>query len=433
MSKIKQKEINIAVIGLGYVGLPLAVELSKHYPVTGFDLDEKRIEELENGFDRTNEVSETDLLNASNLVLSISANDIKDANVYIVTVPTPVDKNNTPDLNPLKSASEIAGKVLDKGNVVIYESTVYPGATEEICVPILEKESGLKYNAEFSCGYSPERINPGDKEHSLTAITKVTSGSNEKTAEFVDTLYSSIIPAGTFQASSIVVAEAAKVIENTQRDVNIALINELSLIFNKLNLDTVEVLETAGTKWNFLPFRPGLVGGHCIGVDPYYLTQKAVEVGYHPEMILAGRSINDTMGQVIAENTINELAEQGINPINAKIAVFGLTFKENCPDLRNTKVTDILDYLKSNKCQVVVTDEWANLDEVKKEYGLDLVDLDSIQGYDAAILAVGHEAYTNFTTDDWQRMLTEEGVVIDVKSLYDKDTFSGTSIKHWRL
>ena len=433
MSKLKQKDINLAVIGLGYVGLPLAVEFSKHYPVTGFDLNENRIKELKDGFDRTNEVEENALLNASNLALSSSINAIKDANVYIVTVPTPVDKNNNPDLNPLKSASEIAGKVLDKGNVVIYESTVYPGATEEICVPILEKESGLKYIAEFSCGYSPERTNPGDKEHSLTAITKVTSGSNEKTAEFVDTLYSSIIPAGTFQASSIVVAEAAKVIENTQRDVNIALINELSLIFNKLNLDTVEVLETAGTKWNFLPFRPGLVGGHCIGVDPYYLTQKAVEVGYHPEMILAGRSINDTMGQVIAENTINELAEQGINPINAKIAVFGLTFKENCPDLRNTKVTDILDYLKSNKCQVVVTDEWANLDEVKKEYGLDLVDLDSIQGYDAAILAVGHEAYTNFTTDDWQRMLTEEGVVIDVKSLYDKDTFSGISIKHWRL
>ena len=433
MSKLKQKEINIAIIGLGYVGLPLAVEFSKHYPVTGFDLDENRIKELKDGFDRTNEVSKTDLLDAGNLALSSSKNAIKDANVYIVTVPTPVDKNNTPDLNPLKSASEIAGKFLDKGNVVIYESTVYPGATEEICVPILEKESGLKYNAEFSCGYSPERINPGDKEHSLTAITKVTSGSNEKTAEFVDTLYSSIIPAGTFQASSIVVAEAAKVIENTQRDVNIALINELSLIFNKLNLDTVEVLETAGTKWNFLPFRPGLVGGHCIGVDPYYLTHRAVEVGYHPEMILAGRSINDTMGQFIAENTINELAEQGINPINAKIAVFGLTFKENCPDLRNTKVTDILDYLKSNKCQVVVTDEWANLDEVKKEYGLDLVDLDSIQGYDAAILAVGHDAYTNFTTDDWQRMLTEDGVVIDVKSLYDKDTFSGTSIKHWRL
>ena len=266
-----------------------------------------------------------------------------------------------------------------------------------------------------------------------TTITKITSGSNEQTAEFVNTLYQSIIPAGTFQTSSIAVAEAAKVIENTQRDVNIALINELSIIFNKLNLDTVEVLEAAGTKWNFLPFRPGLVGGHCIGIDPYYLTKKAVDVGYQPQMILAGRRINDTMGHFIAERTISELTNQGVNPKDSKIAVFGLTFKENCPDLRNTKVTDILDYLKSNKCQVVVTDEWANLDEVKKEYGLDLVDLDSIQGYDAAILAVGHEAYTNFTTDDWQRMLTEDGVVIDVKSLYDKDTFSGTSIKHWRL
>ena len=367
MSNIKQKEINIAVIGLGYVGLPLAVEFNKHYPVTGFDLDEKRIEELESGFDRTNEVEENALLNSSNLALSSSKNAIEDANVYIVTVPTPVDKNNTPDLKPLKSASELAGKVLDKGNVVIYESTVYPGATEEVCVPILEEESGLKYNLDFTCGYSPERINPGDKEHSLTTIIKITSGSNEKTAEFVDTLYRSIIPAGTFQTSSIAVAEAAKVIENVQRDVNIALINELSLIFNKLDLDTVEVLETAGTKWNFLPFRPGLVGGHCIGVDPYYLTQKAVEVGYHPQMILAGRRINDNMGHFIAENTISELTSQGVNLLDAKIAVFGLTFKENCPDLRNTKVTDILDYLKSNKCQVVVTDEWANLDEVKKE------------------------------------------------------------------
>ena len=433
MSKIKQKEINIAVIGLGYVGLPLAVELSKHYPVTGFDLNENRIKDLKDGFDRTNEVEENALLNARNLALSISANDIKDANVYIVTVPTPVDKNNTPDLKPLKSASEIAGKVLDKGNVVIYESTVFPGATEKICVPILEKESGLKYNLDFTCGYSPERINPGDKEHSLTTITKVTSGSDEKTAEFVDTLYRSIIPAGTFQTSSIIVAEAAKVIENTQRDVNIALINELSMIFNKMDLDTVEVLEAAGTKWNFLSFRPGLVGGHCIGIDPYYLTHKAAELGYYPEVILTGRHINDNMGQFIAENTIEKLIEQGITPINAKIALFGLTFKENCPDLRNTKVTDILEYLKSNKCQVVVTDAWADPEEAKKEYGLDLVDLDSVQGYDAVILAIGHEAYTNFTTDDWQRMLTEDGVVIDVKSLYDKDTFSGTSIKHWRL
>ncbi len=433
MIKLKQKEINIAVIGLGYVGLPLAVEFSKHYSVTGFDLDEKRIEELENGFDRTNEVEEKTLLNASNMALSSLKNAIENANVYIVSVPTPVDKNNTPDLKPLKSASELVGKILEKDNVVIYESTVFPGATEEICVPILEKESGLKYNADFFCGYSPERINPGDHEHSLRTITKITSGSNEQNAEFVNTLYQSIIPAGTFQTSSIDVAEAAKVIENNQRDVNIALINELSLIFNKLDLDTVEILEVTGTKWNFLPFRPGLVGDHCIGVDPYYLTQKAVEVGYHPEMILAGRRINDTMDQFIAENTLGELANQGISSIDGKIAVFGITYKENCPDLRNTKVTDILDYLKSNKCQVVVTDEWANLDELKKDYGLDLIDLDSIQGYDAVILAVGHDAYTNFTTDDWQRILTQEGVVIDVKSLNDKDTFSGNSIKHWRL
>ncbi len=396
-------------------------------------MDQKRIIELKDGFDRTNEVAKDELLASNLLKLSSSVSSMNNANVYIITVPTPVNKNNTPDLEPLKSASRIVSTVLKKNDVVIYESTVFPGCTDQVCAPILEKTSMLKYNSDFFCGYSPERINPGDKEHSLKYITKITSGSDKETAQFVDLLYRSIIPAGTYKTSSIAVAEAAKVIENTQRDVNIALINELSLIFNNLNLDTVEVLEAAETKWNFLPFRPGLVGGHCIGVDPYYLTYKAIEVGYHPKMILAGRLINDHMGHFIAENTINELISQGVNLLDAKIAVFGLTFKENCPDLRNTKVTDILEYLKSNKCQVVVTDEWANLDEVKKEYGLDLVDLDSIQGYDAAIIAVGHDAYTNFTMDDWKRMLTEDGVVIDVKSLYDKNTFSGISIKHWRL
>ena len=390
----------IAVIGLGYVGLPLAVEFSKKYSTVGYDKDENRISELKNSYDKTLEVSADELKAAKNLKLTFDAKDIAACNVFIVTVPTPVDKFNTPDLSPLASASKTVGKVLKNSDVVIYESTVYPGATEEYCVPILEKESGLKYNVDFFCGYSPERINPGDKEHSLKTITKVTSGSNEETAEFIDMLYKSIVSAGTHKASSIAVAEAAKVIENVQRDVNIALINELSMIFNKLDLDTTEVLTAAGTKWNFLPFRPGLVGGHCIGVDPYYLTHKAQEIGYHPEMILAGRRINDTMGKYIADNTIAEMTKAGIRPGGANVAVLGITFKENCPDLRNTKVPDVIKHLKTYGCKITVSDPFADINEAKEQ---------------------------------WQKMFNGNGVLIDVKSIYEKDYFADTNINHWRL
>jgi UDP-N-acetyl-D-glucosamine/UDP-N-acetyl-D-galactosamine dehydrogenase len=336
-------------------------------------------------------------------------------------------------MGSLASASATVGEVLNEGNIVIYESTVYPGATEEFCVPILEKESGLTYNIDFYCGYSPERINPGDKEHSLKTITKVTSGSNEETADFVDTLYKSIVSAGTYKASSIAVAEAAKVIENIQRDVNIALINELSMIFNKLGLDTNEVLEAAGTKWNFLPFSPGLVGGHCIGVDPYYLTYKAQEIGYHPEIILAGRRINDSMSKYIADITITEMAGAGINPVGAKVAVLGITFKENCPDLRNNKVSDIINHLKTYSCEIKVTDPFANSNEAKEQLNIDLLDLNKMDRSDAIIVAVAHDDYKKFTKDQLQKMFNGNGVLIDVKSIYDKDFFSDTAINHWRL
>jgi len=427
------KNLNITIIGLGYVGLPLAVEFSKQYNVTGFDTDETRIAELKNRFDRTNEVPSRVLKNTDKLILSSSIIDIAKSNVYIVTVPTPVDKNNHPDFNPLLQASEMIGSLLNKGNIVIYESTVYPGATEEICVPILEKKSNLKYNVEFFCGYSPERINPGDKKYKLTNIKKLTSGSNKKASQFVDKLYQSIISAGTFNASSIAVAEAAKVIENTQRDVNIALSNELAIIFNKLGIDTSEVLEAAGTKWNFLPFRPGLVGGHCIGVDPYYLTHKAVEVGYHPEMILAGRRINDNMGQYIAENTIIELARNGINAIKSKVAILGLTFKENCPDLRNTKIVSIKEYLDEYNCLVDVVDPYADMREAKELFGIDLINIDLINGYDAIILAVQHDKYLKIKKSKWKKMIKPNGVLVDVKSIYPVDMFLDENITHWRL
>jgi UDP-N-acetyl-D-galactosamine dehydrogenase len=423
----------IAVIGLGYVGLPLAIEFSKKYSTVGYDKDENRISELKNSYDKTLEVSADELKAAKNLKLTFDAKDIAACNVFIVTVPTPVDKFNTPDLSPLASASKTVGKVLKNSDVVIYESTVYPGATEEYCVPILEKESGLKYNVDFFCGYSPERINPGDKEHSLKTITKVTSGSNEETAEFVDMLYKSIVSAGTHKASSIAVAEAAKVIENIQRDVNIALINELSMIFNKLGLDTNEVLEAAGTKWNFLPFRPGLVGGHCIGVDPYYLTHKAQEIGYQPEMILAGRRINDTMGKYIADITITEMAKAEINPVGAKVAVLGITFKENCPDLRNTKIPNIIKHLHTYGCEIKVTDPFADTNEAKEHLNIDLLDLDQMTRNDAVILAVAHDDYKEFNKEQWQKMFNGSGIFIDVKSIYEKDYFTDINIIHWRL
>jgi len=372
-------------------------------------------------------------LDKSNLSYSTKSKDIVDCNVYIITVPTPVDKFNTPNLSPLATASKMVANVLKKNDIVIYESTVYPGATEEFCVPILEKESGLKYNNNFFCGYSPERINPGDKEHSLTTITKITSGSNDETADFVDKLYKSIIHPGTHKASSMAVAEASKVIENIQRDVNIALINELSMIFNKLDLDTTEILEAAGTKWNFLPFRPGLVGGHCIGVDPYYLTHKAMGIGYNPEMVLSGRRINEGMGKFVADCTISEMAKYGKNPVKSKIAVFGLTFKENCTDLRNTKVISIIENLEQFNCDIIVTDEYADIDEVKNSYNIDLVALDKIDKVDAIILAVAHDRYKSIQIEKWQSIFNDKGIFIDVKSIYEKDYFNGTSIKHWRL
>jgi len=431
-SRIKNHQSTICVIGLGYVGLPLAIEFAKKYPTIGFDLNKERIKQLKESIDITFEVDKKEL-NAADLTYITDAIDIADCNTYIITVPTPVDKFNNPDMNPLASASKSVGKVLNEDDVVIYESTVYPGATEEFCVPILEKESGLKYNTDFYCGYSPERINPGDKEHSLKTITKVTSGSNKEVADFVDTLYKSIVSAGTHKASSIAVAEAAKVIENVQRDVNIALINELSMIFNRLDLDTNEVLEAAGTKWNFLPFRPGLVGGHCIGVDPYYLTHKAQEIGYHPDMILAGRRINDIMGKYIADCTITEMAKEGINPIGAKVAVLGITFKEDCPDLRNTKVPDIINHLNTYGCEIKVTDPFADINVAKEHLNIDLLDINQIPKSDAVIIAVAHNEYKDLTTEQWQKMFNNYGIVIDVKSIYIKDYFAGTNLNHWRL
>ena len=430
---IKNSEISIAVIGLGYVGLPLALEFSKKYPVIGYDLNNERIGELKKGHDRTGEVDFKRLDDSGKLVLSSKPLSIKDANIYIITVPTPVDKNNTPNLKPLENASELVGSVLSRGNIVIYESTVYPGATEEKCVPILEGVSNLVYNKGFFCGYSPERINPGDKKHTLVNIKKITSGSNRESAKFVERLYSKIIKAGVFPASSIAVAEAAKVIENTQRDVNIALINELALIFNKLNIDTTEVLEAAGTKWNFLPFKPGLVGGHCIGVDPYYLTHKAVEIGYKPEIIIAGRRINDSMGNFIAEQTILRLIKNNINPSKAKIAILGVTFKENCPDLRNTKVVDIKENLEKYNCKVIVSDEYAEKNESISELNIKLVDLEQIEKMDALIIALEHKKYTQFNIKDFEKFLNPNGCLIDVKSIYEVDYFSKTTFTHWRL
>ena len=431
-SKIPNRDTSIAVIGLGYVGLPLAIEFSKKYPTVGFDKNRDRISQLKDGIDKTLEVEKKEL-NEAKITYTTEIKDIVDCNTYIVTVPTPVDKYNKPDMESLASASKMVGKILNAGDVVIYESTVYPGATEEFCVPILEKESGLTYNTDFFCGYSPERINPGDKDHRLTTIKKVTSGSNENTAKFVDTLYNSIVSAGTHKASSIAIAEASKVIENIQRDVNIALINELSMIFNKLELDTNEVLEAAGTKWNFLPFRPGLVGGHCIGVDPYYLAYKAQEIGYNPEMILAGRRINDTVGKYIADNTITEMVKSGINPVGAKVAVLGITFKENCPDLRNTKVPDIINHLNTYDCEIKISDPFADVDEAKDFYTIDLLEKDQLTNCDVVIVAVSHDEYKKIAKEKWQEMFNGRGVFIDVKSIFEKDFFTNTGINHWCL
>ncbi len=426
------KNVKIGVIGLGYVGLPLAIEFSHHYKTVGYDKNKSRIEQLENDNDVTMEVDKK-TLSESRLILSNKPSSISKCNVYIITVPTPINKNKSPNLSPLKSASKLIGKYLKRNDIVIYESTVYPGATEEFCVPILEKYSKLKYKYDFHCGYSPERINPGDKKHTLKKIIKIVSGSSVEILDFIEELYKKIITAGVHRVSSISVAEAAKVIENTQRDVNIALMNELSIIFKKLNLDTSEVIKAACTKWNFLEFYPGLVGGHCIGVDPYYMTYKAIEVGHYPEVILAGRRINDNMGGFIVENLILHLSKRNININQANIAILGITFKENCPDLRNSKVFDIIDNLKSHKSNLFISDYWANPKEAKKDHRIDLVNFELLKNMDAVIVAVGHEQYKEISVNNYEKILNKDGVLFDVKSLYDKITFNNSNIYHWRL
>jgi len=403
----------ICVIGLGYVGLPLAHAFSEKYEVVGFDINKARIDELNSGFDRTEELTELQVNEAiqNGMKFSLDIEDIKDCNIYIITVPTPIDRNNKPDLTPLIKSSQTVGKVLKKNDIVIYESTVYPGVTEEVCVPELEKTSSLKFNIDFFAGYSPERINPGDKEHTVTKILKVTAGSTPEIATKVDELYRSIITAGTHKASSIKVAEASKVIENTQRDVNIALINELALIFNTMNINTNEVIEAASTKWNFIKLTPGLVGGHCIGVDPYYLTYKAEELGYKPNLILGARQINNGMAKYVAERTIKLMIKKGIQIKDSKVLILGITFKENCPDVRNTKVVDIITEMKEYGCNVDIHDPWADNKEVKHEYGFDLIENYNFDDYQAVILAVGHNEYRKL------EILNNNKVIFDIKSI----------------
>jgi UDP-N-acetyl-D-glucosamine/UDP-N-acetyl-D-galactosamine dehydrogenase len=419
------EQAQIGIIGLGYVGLPLAVEFGKKFHTTGFDLNTKRLAELTSGTDSTLEVSDQELREATKLSYTSDLGELQKANTYIIAVPTPIDSFKRPDFKPLIGASHTVGKVLERGNVVIYESTVYPGATEEICVPILEKESGFRLNTDFYCGYSPERINPGDKKHRLPNIVKVTSGSTPEAADFVDSLYKSIITAGTFMASSIKVAEAAKVIENTQRDVNIALVNEHSLIFNRLGINTLEVLEAAGTKWNFLPFRPGLVGGHCIGVDPYYLTHKAQEVGYQPDMILAGRRLNDNMGSYIASQVIKMMVKKGIDVARAEVLVMGLTFKEDCPDLRNTKVVDIINEFRAFGIKVEVHDPWVNQEEAEKEYGVSMVQ-DLKKQYDGIVFAVAHHQFREMSMAQIRGLCKELSVLYDVKNIFPSASVDGS-------
>ena len=418
------ENVHIAIVGLGYVGLPLAVEFGKYFPVVGFDINVKRIKELKQGIDSTQEVESHELKQAD-IFYSHDQADIAECNVYIVTVPTPVTKHKQPDLTPLIKASENVGQILKKGDVVIYESTVYPGATEEDCVPVLIQQSGLKFNTDFFVGYSPERINPGDKEHRVTDIKKVTSGSTPESSQFIDALYRKIIRAGTHLAPTIRVAEAAKVIENTQRDVNIALINELAMIFNKLGIDTQAVLEAAGTKWNFLPFKPGLVGGHCIGVDPYYLTQKAQEINFHPEMILAGRRTNDRMGEYVASEVIQLMTRKRLQVIDSKILILGLTFKENCPDLRNTRVVDVISHLKDFNIKVDINDPWANANEAKTEYGIELTVTPELGAYDAVIIAVAHNEFKAMGLNKIRQFTHQNGVVYDIKHLFNADEVDG--------
>jgi len=424
----------IAIIGLGYVGLPLAVEFGKIRPVIGFDINVKRVEQLKDGIDTTNECSQENLASASQLSFSSCLDAIKDANIYIVTVPTPIDNVNRPDLRPLEAASKAVGSVLKHGDIVVFESTVFPGATEEVCVPLLEQNSGLIFNVDFSCGYSPERINPGDKLNTLTKIKKITSGSNKTAALEIDELYRSIIVAGTWMASSIKVAEAAKVIENSQRDLNIAFVNELSVIFDRLNIDTLEVLEAAGSKWNFLPFRPGMVGGHCIGVDPYYLTHKAEEVGYIPQVVLAGRRINDNMARYAGKSIIKRMLQGGLDVPRSTVGVFGITFKENCPDVRNSKVVDLIRELESWNVDVKVYDPWADKTEVQNEYEITLVDQDDMSNLSAVVVAVGHDQFRSMDLSDFRSMCPSLGAVFgDLKSLYSKDLLIEAGFKVFRL
>lgn len=421
------QNIKITIIGLGYVGLPLAVEFAKKYPVVGFDINKERVNNLKKGYDSTMEVKKSELLSVisdnhmKGFFPTNNEDDISSSNIFIVTVPTPVDKNNNPDITPLLKASKIIGERLNRGDIVIYESTVYPGCTEDDCVPVLEKTSGLEYNKDFFCGYSPERINPGDKEHTVTQIKKVTSGSNPEIAEFVDDLYLSIIRAGTHKATSIKVAEAAKVIENSQRDINIAFVNELAKIFNLLNIDTHDVLAAASSKWNFLPFKPGIVGGHCIGVDPFYLAQKAQEVGYYPKIILSGRDMNDSMGDYIASEVINEMKNKDVKINRSRILILGITFKENCPDIRNTRAIDIYNKLISYEASVEVYDPWACKQEVEKEFDIKLIDNIMGKRYDAIILAVAHKEFLDI---DFSLIKNEKSIVYDVKGVLDKGVYN---------
>jgi len=419
------KNAKIGIIGLGYVGLPLAVEFGKKFPTVGFDINQERVDELSSGKDHTLECSAEELKEAGKLVYSTDLSDLESCNVYIVTVPTPVDGSNRPDLTPLIKASETIGKVISKGDVVVYESTVYPGATEEDCIPVVEKVSGLKFNQDFFAGYSPERINPGDKQRRLTNIVKITSGSTPEAADFVDALYRSILTVETYKAPSIKVAEAAKVIENTQRDVNIALMNELAMIFSRMGLDTLDVLEAAGSKWNFLPFRPGLVGGHCIGVDPYYLSFKAEQVGYYPELISAQRRINDRVGQFVVDETVKRMLKKKITVHDARVLVLGITFKENCPDVRNTRVVDIVHSLNEYGCQVDVVDPWADAGEVKHEYGIDLTARPVPGAYDAVIAAVKHHQFASMTTDQVRALCKKTAVVYDIKRVLPRELVDG--------
>ncbi len=420
------KTVQIGIVGLGYVGLPLAVEFGKHFPTLGFDINAKRIAELKQGHDVTQETDADELSQANKLNFSSSQDALADCNVYIVTVPTPIDGHKQPDLTPLRSASRTVGAALKKGDIVIYESTVYPGATEEVCIPILEELSGLRFNQDFFAGYSPERINPGDREHRLPTIVKVTSGSTPEVADFVDELYRQIITAGTHKASSIKVAEAAKVIENTQRDVNIALINELALIFDRLGIDTLEVLEAAGSKWNFLPFRPGLVGGHCIGVDPYYLTHKAQAIGYQPEIILAGRRINDSMGRYVVSAVIKLMIKRDIPVANSRVLILGLTFKENCPDIRNTRVIDMVEELQSYGASVDLYDPWVDAAEAKAELGVEMIEKLTHESYDAIILAVPHDQFREMGAEQLRRLGKPKSVFYDIKHILPSEIVDGS-------